>query len=450
MTFYQQSKTAKAAVIGTIIPWTGSANTVPDGWILCNGGSVAANEFPLLAQAIGDSYNQGNSDFGGNFPAYTGSITIPDLNNKVLIDIEESYFNTKQNGGTGKAIDTDPDAKTLLSPLIGDNTDNGTTLIFTDVFIDVVFTLNDRSGYVGKIAGNTFVPGDGAKTLYVGPRKLGRQHVTGHTHGGSYRTLRNDNPQRPGLGVIPYFSVVYTFYFSTYETSGEDSAEYFYFGYSDKPGFGGEAASGKTTVRPGLYFGSDGNGTFGTTYASPNAGIPGAQSFRSWLSHTPTSGFGQGPDGRVIAKVITEQPPINVTPRRVARSPITREFLESPSVGLSKFIDSSRQYNYALGGGSFTIPTGFQNYYADSDRTFDTLSSTDAITENSDKIEAHTHDEIEITYDGSAIRARSSIVSQVNIPATTLLDNTANKSALQIDFNVSQPQLTCIYIIRAY
>jgi hypothetical protein len=451
MTFYQQSKTAKAAVIGTIIPWTGSANTVPDGWILCNGGSVAANEFPLLAQAIGDSYNQGNSDFGGNFPAYTGSITIPDLNNKVLIDIEESYFNTKQNGGTGKSIDTDPDAKTLLSPLIGDNTDNGVTVIFTDVFIDVVFTLNDRSGYVGKIAGNTWVAGDGAKTLYVGPRKLGRQHVTGHSHPGSYRTLRNNDPQRPGRGVIPYTSVTYTFYFSTYETSDEDSDEFFYYGWADGASFGSGAGSGTTTKRPGIYFGSDGTATpFGTDYNSPNAGIPGAESFRAWTTHSARSGFGQGPDGRVVGKVLTEAPPINVTPRRVIRTPIAPEFLERPTVGLSQFQDSTRQYNYALGGGSFTIPTGFQNYYADSDRIFDTLSSTDAITENSDKIEAHTHDEIEIIYDGSAIRARSSIISQVNIPATTLPDNTANRSALQIDLNVSQPQLTCIYIIRAY
>jgi hypothetical protein len=451
MAFYQQSKTAKAAVIGTIMPWTGSANTVPDGWVLCNGGSVAANEFPLLAQAIGDSYNQGNSDFGGNFPAYTGSITIPDLNNKVLIDIEESYFNTKQNGGTGKAIDTDPDARTLLSPLIGDNTDNGVTIIFTDVFVDVVFTLNDRSGYFGKISGNTWVPGDGAKTLYVGPRKLGRQHVTGHGHAGSYRTLRNNDIAKPGRGVIPYTSVTYTFYFSTYDTSGSGTDEYFYYGWADGASFGDDAASGQTTRRPGIYFGSDGNQfPFGTDYDSPNAGIPGAESFRAWTTHSPRSGFGQGPDGRVVAKVLSEAPPINVTPKRVVKTPISREYLERPAVGLSKFIDSNREYNYAIGGGSFSIPTGFQNYYADSTRTFDTLSSTDAIDENDPKIEAHTHDEIEIIYDGSAVRARSSIVSQVNIPATTLPDNTANRNALQIDLNVSQPLLTCIYIIRAY
>lgn len=455
MTFYQQSKTAKAAVIGTIMPWSGSANTMPDGWILCNGGSVAANEYPLLAQAIGDTYNAGNSDFGGNFPAYTGSITIPDLNNKVLMDIEESYFNAAQNGGTGKAIDTDPDAKTLLSPLIGDNTDNGVTLIFTDVFVDVVFTLNDRTGYSGKIAGNTFVPGDGSKTLYVGPRKLGKQHVTGHGHSGSYRTLKNSNAQNPGRGVIPYESVTYTLYFSTYETIGDNSAEFFYFGWAStsntnyneppfaQPDANPNAGSGFTSFRPGLYFGThlgEGAGFFSTTN-----GVTGTQSFRAWTAHTPKSGFGQGPDGRVIAKVITESPPVNIIPRRVSGSPISSEFIANDG-----FVDSTRQYNFAIGGGSFNIPTGYRNYYNSGGRKFTTISNNEALDVNDPKIEAHTHDEIEINFDGAALRAKSSIISQVNIPATTLLDNTANRNALQIDFNVTQPQLTCIYIIRAY
>jgi len=430
------------------MPWSGSANTVPDGWILCNGGSVAANEFPLLAQAIGDTYNAGNSDFGGNFPSYTGSITIPDLNNKVLMDIEESYFNAAQNGGTGKAIDIDPDAKILLSPLIGDNTDNGVTLIFTDVFVDVVFTLNDRSGYFGKIAGNTFVAGDGAKTLYVGPRKLGRQHVTGHSHGGTYRTLGNNDRAKPGKGVIPYESVTYTLYFETYDgSSGTATNEYFYFGWASGATFG-DAANGTTDIRPGLYFGTNNNG--GTFNTNISVGLTGTESFRAWTTHAPKSGFGQGPEGRVVAKVLTEQPPVNIKPARVVKTPISREYLEKPGVGLSKYIDSSRQYNYALGGGSFSIPLGYQNYYELSGRTFDTLSNNNAINVNSDVIQPHTHDEIEITFDGSAIRAKSSIVSQVNIPATTLLDNAANKNALQIDFNVTQPQLTCIYIIRAY
>ena len=34
--FYQESKTAKAAAIGTIMPWGGGITTIPKGWIVCD------------------------------------------------------------------------------------------------------------------------------------------------------------------------------------------------------------------------------------------------------------------------------------------------------------------------------------------------------------------------------------------------------------------------------
>ena len=43
----------KGAAIGTIVPWTGGLSEVPDGWLICDGGSRSASDFPLLAQAIG-------------------------------------------------------------------------------------------------------------------------------------------------------------------------------------------------------------------------------------------------------------------------------------------------------------------------------------------------------------------------------------------------------------
>ena len=59
--FYQESKTAKAAAIGTIMPWGGGITGIPDGWIPCDGTSRLASSFPLLTQAIGDTYNMGTS-----------------------------------------------------------------------------------------------------------------------------------------------------------------------------------------------------------------------------------------------------------------------------------------------------------------------------------------------------------------------------------------------------
>jgi hypothetical protein len=48
------------------------------------------------------------------------------------------------------------------------------------------------------------------------------------------------------------------------------------------------------------------------------------------------------------------------------------------------------------------------------------------------------------------MRPQSNITADVNLPQTVNLDNTANRNALQIDFNVEQPRVTSIYIIRAY
>ena len=97
--FYQETRTAKAATIGTIMPWTGGLTSVPKGWVICDGQALKASDYPLLAQTIGDSYNAGLTDFGGNFPNYNGSIKLPNLNGKTLIDIEPEYFANEAAGG---------------------------------------------------------------------------------------------------------------------------------------------------------------------------------------------------------------------------------------------------------------------------------------------------------------------------------------------------------------
>jgi hypothetical protein len=49
------------------------------------------------------------------------------------------------------------------------------------------------------------------------------------------------------------------------------------------------------------------------------------------------------------------------------------------------------------------------------------------------------------------MRPNTSIVIDVEAPNANLnLDNASNRGALQVNFNTSQPSLTCVYIIRAY
>ena len=404
--FYQSTKTAKAAVIGTIMPWSGPLTNIPEGWILCDGSTKNAADFPLLVQVIGDTYNAGVSNIGGAFPNYFGEFVLPNLTGKVLMDLEEQYFGPVNTGGTGKSVDTDPDARSIISPFIGTNTDNGVPTIFSNVFTDVVFTLNDRNGYAGNISGNTVIPGEGQRTVYIGGRKLGTDHVRPHRHNGSYETLAGALSTQPGRGVIPYENIETRFKIQTDDLitdviPPEDEGLSIQFEYE--------------IIQ------------------------------KTWSDFENVSGFGSGIPGRVVAGVRAENPPFNIKPRNVMDTPISQ-------VKTDPFLESEEIVQYMLGGGNAQVPTGLRNFYPDQlgEGFFGTLVSNEAAEWLDESLEAHNHDAFEVTFDQGSLKPRSNLTAQVNIPSTTLLDNAINVGALQIDMNTSQPSLTCIYIIRAY
>lgn len=411
--FYQGTRTAKAAVIGTIMPWSGPLSNIPDGWIICDGSTKNAKDYPLLVQAIGDTYNAGVSNLGGSFPNYLGEFLLPDLNDRMLMDIEESYFANVGLGGTGKPIDTDADARSIISPFIGDNTDNGSPVVFTNVYTDVVFTLNDRYGYLGSISGNTIIPGEGEKTVYIGGRKLGVTHVRAHGHSGSYETLANSDPERPGKGVVPYENIDMKFTYYATDTTGIIPDLF------DQNGF-------QIDLKLRIY--AD-----------------------NWSDVEDKNGFGNGIPGRTIARVHAEKPPINIRPKNVMRTPISNDLRTSR-------LQSEAIVPYGQNGGNLQIPAGFRNYYPDypTVEPFGTLVSNTAGGDatggwlQGDLI-AHGHDPISVTYSQGSLKPQSRLtVSDAYVPSTTVLDNATNVGALQIDMNTLQPSLTCIYIIRAY
>lgn len=416
MAFYQETRTAKAAAIGTIMPWTGGVSSVPKGWILCNGDQLLARSYPLLSRAIGDTYNADISDFGGAFPNYAGSITLPLLNNKALMDIEPSYFGSG-SGSTGSAIEADPTAGAQITPLIGSNTDNGIRTIFNDVTTDVIFTLNERSGFAGKLSGNTIFGGEAAKTVYIAPRKLSRDHLPAHNHSGRYETVSRSNQLRPGDGVIPYESITYNFV-STWDKNDESGI----FGNSD------DEFTAQLFIVP-EYNASN-------RYNGKNA-------------------FGGGSPGRVVARIVAESPPVNFVAVNVTRTPLSGVYLGGQ-------IDDSSPVPYGMGGENVPVSGGFTNYYPDAiggSGNFGTMVSNPAnnfeqITQSpgrTDIIQPHTHDEFDVNFVRGGMRPNTSLVVDVEAPNANLnLDNASNRGALQVNFNTSQPSLTCIYIIRAY
>ena len=413
----------KAAVIGTIMAWTGGLSNIPDGWIICDGTEKKASDYPLLVQAIGDTYNNGPSNLGGAFPNYTQASTfvLPNLTDgRHLMDIEPDYF---AGGSQAKSnsIDSDPDAANLIVPLIGENTDGGNEAI-TTVFAgdkalktDVEFTLNVREGYGGNIRGNTVIDGIGERTVYVGGRKLGHTHIRSHTHSGSYDTVNNATRSRPGAGVVPWDKIEMRWGYRAWNNTE----------FSDTTGGVDEITA-----------------IYRWYYSDTDIELVDASNMGSLGS---ISGFGQGLDGRSLAATNSENPPINLSAQSVVRTPLT-----SLEDWQHRVLSGGSTVNFAQGGGTLSVPSDQKNYYGgDTSRVFGTLLSNSADDFASTSLVAHGHDPFVVEYDQGTLKPNSRLVANATIPTATL-DNAINVGALEIIMNTNQPSLTCVYIIRAY
>ena len=514
--FYQESKTAKGAAIGTIMPWGGGITSIPKGWIVCDGQFADAAAYPLLAQTIGDTYNTGTSSFAGNFPAYTGTIRLPDLNQKALMDMEDAYF---AGGGspTGRNADEDADARLLLQNKIGTHESQSITTSFTDVYTDVVFTLDettDSTDYQGKITGHTKEDGDGYKTLYIAPRKLGRRHVPRHGHTGSYPTLSQNSSTQPGDGVIPFGEVEYTVRFHAVDNEwGDDKGDTYYWGWTDDVEGAQENhydwyETASRFTAPGISVGTRYNDHSDYENPAPTdwypASAPGAaytinsgnlgssdNLYQLWWPDDTNNidsghmGLNNGSSGVVLAKVESTPPPSDLKPLWVTDSPISEKlFKVTDTHPNGPRIDDATTYMYGISGSENVgekVPDGYRNYYLPEGTTTlpylpggtvdvantemqygkDALRSTlmshpgynftNPLSDANDSIVPHDHDSFDVEFDSTRLRASSSVIANVNIPTQAdFLGNDENKNALQIDFNVAQPQMTCVYIIRAY
>jgi hypothetical protein len=147
---YSTIKSLKFAKIGTIMPWSGDGSdgftpsNIPKGWVVCNGASLSASRYPLLASIIGNSY--GGTNFTGQFPEYSGSFRVPNISARVLMDLEPNMLNEP------KYLYNQYDAKNVLGTLVKD--DGFTTPINTLVLSesDIVFSLQSiDSGIINAV-----------------------------------------------------------------------------------------------------------------------------------------------------------------------------------------------------------------------------------------------------------------------------------------------------------
>ncbi len=89
------------APVGTIFPFAGPPDRVPEGWMLCNGQEVSRAEYPALFEIIGTLWGDGNGH---------STFNLPDLRGQFL-------------RGADMGAKIDPDAsgrKTLRGGVVGD------------------------------------------------------------------------------------------------------------------------------------------------------------------------------------------------------------------------------------------------------------------------------------------------------------------------------------------
>jgi len=181
---YNRVKQMKSAKIGTMMAWTGDGvdgilpESLPKGWILCDGRVYPAFRYPLLASIIGDTY--GGNNFSGTFPDYTGTFRVPDLSSRMPIDLEQNMlFQPEYQYGQSDAI-------TVLGNLVSGYGDTIPISTLISANADIVFTLLNTTKLVGKMTKMSITDPDFGTTIFTLPRKLGIGHTPSHGHPGLY------------------------------------------------------------------------------------------------------------------------------------------------------------------------------------------------------------------------------------------------------------------------
>ena len=407
MATYGTLKTMKAAAIGTIMPWGGDLTGIPPGWLICNGQTLQADEFPLLAQVIGDNY--GGTNLSGTFPNYTGSIALPNINQRALVDLDSAYFD---NSNT---IDTTEALAALVDPvnqanLLGTDIDNG---VGTDygAYTDINFSYTPESDFTGKLTGSQLNETFGSKTVYMSHRKLGRKHITIHSHPTTFDTMYlPSSGTRPGQGVTAWGEINYRIARASFDQ---------------------------------------------LDYSQVQAQLS--------IQYTNDQGFGGGAAGVVIANVQGENPTYNLKPQNVVGSPISNWFgpYQVPNTTSSNTMDEEFQQGdtlaYTPGGGTQTLGNrnfdpGGANSTTDSwnkamyDSNAISFNQNTAIAGQQAVIQPHNHEPFEVQFDKANLR----VPTTTNTTAISNVTPENIDKAFRLDVAVPTPTLICLYLIRAY
>jgi len=433
MPSYNRIKASKASPIGTIMPWTGSTSesalspdSVPKGWIVCNGGQIRAKDYPVLAQVLGNLYGpvvEAGQPFVGisnSYPSYNDDdvFNLPLLNQQVLIDLESNLLTGQELSIFGQYVSLNGfEGQQPVSNVLS--------------YIDAQFTSNVEAELSGKIKGISIEDPSFFDTIRTIPRKLGIEHTAPHTH------------PRPTNSFYPSVELAGS-YLGVFEAGRFDVQDNEY-------GTGSDA--GLTNIEP--LADSYNPGTITWTAYDPSA--------TSLVDCNNHQHFGAASDvipivptvDRVVSTYAftNEYVDDNSCTSQVQQPAVTAPFPPPGSYLGQRNFYVSEQVPLARRGSGVVPPTTDPNdYYGavgvgrDYPYPVTLNHNGDAFTSNS--LGSHNHFTIDI----------SMTKGQMNIPTTILINNmtTGNiepinvNRALSVQVNPNTPSLVTLYIIRAY
>ena len=199
--YYDSLKSMKTAKIGTILPWAGDGgngflpSNIPRGYLVCDGSTIDASDYPLLASVIGDTYGGDMTDSSGDhytFPyvdpsngSDTATFRLPNLSNRLPLDLEPiNLYQTQYQQGQGSVFNEIIDNQgTKMKDLVvglGETYDIKTSW---SANADIDFTLNLSGNLYFKYTNFNLTNPDFLESVDTLNRKLGINHTPPHSHG---------------------------------------------------------------------------------------------------------------------------------------------------------------------------------------------------------------------------------------------------------------------------
>jgi microcystin-dependent protein len=196
---YNKIKSMKGYHVGTIIPWSGSQDSVPTGWLPCDGRSLGAPVYRLLYESIGVTYGGVVSGIGEDI---NGSFRLPNLNGNGIVDIYRGQFYEQDTDfdfssvgsvrfteahrsieGPSNFRVSDPNSDVFWKNVTDDkdvllDTSNSHTSTF-DLIGEYRGPLNNLSA---GVSGVQLEPGEYQRIAQTSGRRLSDIHIRSHSH----------------------------------------------------------------------------------------------------------------------------------------------------------------------------------------------------------------------------------------------------------------------------